>query len=164
MFKTEHGLSKTHISDVVKGVQLGAQPAVDAQELLVHDGRQRQAAERLHAGLVDGLGVLVLALQLEGEVVGQVTALVVATQQPERLGIVDLERPQVEHALDAEITAVDVVAQEKVPRLGRVTADLKQLHQVVVLAVDVATHGDGGVHLEQVGLGAQDLAALPDNP
>ncbi len=76
----------------------------------------------------------------------------------------DLERPEVEHALDAEITAVDVVAQEEVPRLGRVAANLEQLHQVVVLAVDVAAHGDGGVHLEQVGLGAQDLAAFPDDP
>lgn len=137
---------------------------MNAQELLVHDRRQRQATERLHAGLVDGLGVLVLALELEGEVIGQVAALVVAAQQPEGLGIVDLERPQVQDALDAEVAAVDVVAEEEVAGLGGVAADLKQLHQVVVLAVDVAADGDGGVHLEQVGLGAQDLGALADDP
>jgi hypothetical protein len=148
---------ETNIADVIKSVQLRAEPAVDAQELLVHDRRQRQATERLHAGLVDGLGVLVLALELESKVVGQMAALVVATQQPERLGVMDLERPQIEHALDAEVTAVDVVAEEEVPGLGRVSANLKQLHQVVVLAVYIAADGDWGVHLEQVGLGAQDL-------
>ena len=41
--------------------------------------------------------------------------------------------------LDRIVAAVDVVAQEEVARVGRVAADLKQLHQVVVLAMDVAT-------------------------
>lgn len=34
---------------------------MDAQELLVHNCRQRQVAETLHAGIVNSLGVLVLA-------------------------------------------------------------------------------------------------------
>jgi len=137
---------------------------MDAQELLVHNRRQRQATERLHAGLVDGLRVLVLALQLESEVVGQVATLMVAAQQPQRVGVVDLERPEVENAFDAEVAAVDVVAQEEIPRLGRVAADLEQLHQVVVLAVHVTAHCDGGIHLEQVGLLAQQFGTLADDP
>lgn len=63
-------------------MQFWAESTVDTQKLLVHDGCQRQAAEGLHAGLINGLRVLVLALKLEGEVVGQVAALVVAPQQP----------------------------------------------------------------------------------
>ena len=34
---------------------------MDAEELLVHDGGERQVAERIHAGIVDDLAVLVLA-------------------------------------------------------------------------------------------------------
>ena len=72
---------------------------MDAEELLVHDGGERQSAEALHARVVDALGVLVLALELEGEVVRQVAALVVAAQQEQRVRVPHLERPQVQHAL-----------------------------------------------------------------
>lgn len=61
-------------------MQFRAQTAMDTQELLVHDSSQGQTTEGFHAGLVYDLGVLVLALQLEGEVVGQVTTLVVSSQ------------------------------------------------------------------------------------
>jgi hypothetical protein len=88
-------LANTYALQVVQSVELGAQSTVYAQELLVHDSRQRQCAERVHACFVDGLGVLVLALELECEVVGQMSALVVSTEQPERVRVPDLEGPQV---------------------------------------------------------------------
>lgn len=52
---------------------------MDAKELLVHNGRQRQCAEGLHAGIVYLLGVFVLAFELEGEVIRQMSAFVVTT-------------------------------------------------------------------------------------
>lgn len=85
---------------------------MNAQELLVHNSGQREATEGLHTGFVDGLGVLVLALQLESEIIGQVATLVVPTQQPEGLGIVYLQRPQVEDAFDTEVTPVDVITKK----------------------------------------------------
>jgi hypothetical protein len=41
----------------------------------------------------------VLAFQLEGEVISQVTAFVVATKEPQGVGIPDLQRPQIQDAL-----------------------------------------------------------------
>jgi hypothetical protein len=155
---------KTYASQIVQSVQLGTQATMNAEELLVHDGGQWQAAERFHASLVDGLRVFVPALELEGEVVRQVATFVVSAEQPEGVGIVNLERPQVQHALYAEVPTVDVVSQKEVSSLGRVTAHFEELHQIVVLAVDVAAHGDGGVHLEEVGFSAQDLGALSEDP
>lgn len=105
-----------------------------------------------------------LALQLKGEVIGQVATLVIAAEKPQGVGVVDLEGPEVKDTLYAEVAAVHVIAEEEIPSLGGVAANLKQLHQVVVLAVDIAAHGDGRIHLEQVGLGAQDLRALLDDP
>ena len=42
-------------------MQLGRKAAVDAEELLVHDGRQREGTERVHTCFVDALSVLPLA-------------------------------------------------------------------------------------------------------
>ena len=66
---------------------------MDAQELFVHDRSQWQRAEGLHASLVHPLRILVFALELEGEVVRQVTALMVAAKQPQGVGIPHLQRP-----------------------------------------------------------------------
>ncbi len=52
---------QTYGTDVIKGVELGRETAVDTEKLLVHDGGQREGAERLHARIVDALRVLALA-------------------------------------------------------------------------------------------------------
>ena len=49
-----------------------------AEKLLVHDRGQRESTERVHARIVDLLRVLMLAFELEGEIVCQVATLVVA--------------------------------------------------------------------------------------
>lgn len=68
---------------------------MDTEELLVHDGGQRQRAERLDARLVDLLVVLVLAFELKREIIRKMSALVVATQQPQCVGVPDLQRPKI---------------------------------------------------------------------
>ena len=60
------------------------------EELLVHDGRERQGTERLGTCVIYPLRIFVLAFELEGEVVGQVAAFMVATQKPERVWVPDL--------------------------------------------------------------------------
>lgn len=157
-------MEATHFAQVVESMQLGTKTSMDAQKLLIHDSSKGEAAEGIHAGVVDGLGILVLALELEGEVIGQMATFVVPAQQPEGLGIVYLERPQVQDAFDAEIASVDVVAQEQIPGLGWVTAHLEQLHEIVVLAVHVAADGDGSIHLEEIRLLAQQVGARLDDP
>jgi hypothetical protein len=89
----------TYALQVIEGMELRAQTTVYAEELLVHDGSQRQCAERVHACFVNGLGVLVLALELEGEVISQMPALVVPAEEPERVRVPDLQRPQIQDAL-----------------------------------------------------------------
>lgn len=51
-----------------------------------------------------------LALELEREVVGQMPAFVVSAKQPERVGVPDLQRPQVENALWLSVCAYSPVA------------------------------------------------------
>jgi hypothetical protein len=89
--------------------------------------------------------------ELEGEVVGQVTALVITAKKEESVGVVDLETPEVEDTLreeqglaipfgaglrsetahfDGEVSAVDVISEEEVASVGGVPSNLEQLHQV----------------------------------
>jgi hypothetical protein len=86
-------IGSTYALKVIQGVELRAQTAMYTQELLVHDRGQRQSAEGVHAGFVDGLGILVLAFELECEVISQMSAFVVAAEQPERVRVPDLQRP-----------------------------------------------------------------------
>jgi hypothetical protein len=123
--------ANTYSLDIFKGMEFRAQATVNAEELLVHYGRQRQRTERLEACLINPLTIFVLALQLEGEVVRQMTAFVVTPQQPKRIRVPNLQCPEVENALwsqivrgsldvarkfethlNTEITPVDVVTQK----------------------------------------------------
>ncbi len=68
----------TYAFQIFQSVELRAQPAVYAQELLVHDSGKRKRAERIHAGFINSLGVFVFAFELEREIIGQMATLVVA--------------------------------------------------------------------------------------
>ena len=96
--------------------------------------------KRCQKKILREINLKILTLLLERKVLGEVTALVVAAEQEQRGGVADLEGPQVEDTLDAEVAAVHVVAQEQVLGSGRRAAHLEQFHQVVELAVDVAAY------------------------
>ncbi len=115
----------TYCFEVIKSMKLRAEATVNAEELLVHNSSQRQAAEGLDAGVVNSLGVCVPTFQLEGEVVCQVAAFVIAPEEPERVWVMDLERPQVEHAFDAEVASIYIVSKEEIASLRGVSADLE---------------------------------------
>ena len=99
--------------------------------------------------------------KLEGEVVGQVTTLVVAAKEKKGFGIPDFERPEVEHALqdasddrqqqprnlvvrrgvirhanttylNAEVAPVNIVSQEQIACRLRIASDLEKLHQIIL--------------------------------
>jgi hypothetical protein len=72
----------TYGLDVFEGMQLGTETTVDAEELFVHNCRQRQRTEGFQACFVEPFTIFVLALQLEGEVVGQMATFVITPQQP----------------------------------------------------------------------------------
>jgi len=95
----------TYALQILQSVELRAQPSVYTQELLVHDSSERERTKGVHAGFVDSLGVLVLAFELEREVVGQMATFVVTAQQPERVGVPDFQRPKVENTLQTSAWA-----------------------------------------------------------
>jgi hypothetical protein len=141
-----------------------------AQKLLVHDRSQWQGAEGIHTRVVYHLGVFVLAFEFESEIVREMATFVIASEQPKGVWVPDLERPQIQHALrvsakyqrpvrrpylNAEVSSVHVVSKKQVSCLRWVSSDLEQLHQVEVLAMNIAADCDGSIHFQQIWLGLQ---------
>ena len=56
------GGTYTYSLDIFEGMQFRAETTVDAEELFVHDRRQRQRTERFQTCLVDPFTIFVLAL------------------------------------------------------------------------------------------------------
>ncbi len=108
------------------------------EDLLVDDGGNGQTVEAVGKGLpqLDVVAALALVVEAVDAVDGR--ALVIAAQDEEVLGVLDLVGQQQADGLERLLAAVDVVAQEEVVGLGREAAILEQPQQVVVLAVDVA--------------------------
>ena len=122
-----------------------------------------------------------LALELEGKIVSQMSALVVSAHQPQSVRIPYLQSPEVENALylvsipcseigrnfrylDAEISSIHVISKEKVSRLSWIPANFEQLHQIEILSMYISANCDGRIHLQQIRLLLQDLGAIPDDP
>ena len=66
----------------------------------------------------------------------------VAAQDEEVLGVLDLVREQQADGLERLLAAVDVVAEEEVVGFGREAAVFEEAQEVVVLSVDVAADLD----------------------
>mmetsp|Transcript_57065 Transcript_57065/g.165560 ORF Transcript_57065/g.165560 Transcript_57065/m.165560 type:complete len:278 (-) Transcript_57065:84-917(-) len=138
------------------------QAAVNGEELLVDDGRERQRVEALHDRFVHGAVVLELALLAEIEERGHLPRLVVAPQHVNVSWPRDLERKEEDDHLHRERPSVDVVAKKEVLRVLGVRTELHDARDVEVLTVNVADDVDRVLQLQQVGLFLKHLLRLGD--
>lgn len=105
-------------------------------------------------GLPNRTVARILTLKLEGEVICQMPTFVIAPEEEEGIWVPDLEGPDIQNALqeqsqtistqghaaficyrrrshlDGKVPSVNVVSQEKVPRICWVATDFKELHEV----------------------------------
>ena len=63
-----------------------------------------------------------------------------AQRRTERLREEDLVDPKKQHAFDGEAASVDVIAEEEIGGVLRIAANLEELHEVVVLSVDITAN------------------------
>ena len=132
-------ISRAHdAADLLHRVQVGAQAAVHGEDLLVNDGGNGQAVEAVGEGLPQLDVVAALALVVEAVDTVDRGALVVAAQDEEVLGELDLVGEEQADGLEGLLAAVYVVAEEEVVGLGGEAAILEETEQVIVLPVDVA--------------------------
>jgi hypothetical protein len=75
-------------TDVVKSVDAGRQPAVEAEDLVIDQGRERKVIEEVREILPDiGVAVLAEALVVEAVYLGDLTGFVIAPENGDALGI-----------------------------------------------------------------------------
>jgi hypothetical protein len=113
---------------------------VHGEDLLVNDGGDGQAVEAVGEGLpqLDVVATLALIVEAVDAVDGR--ALVVAAQDEEVLGILDLVGEQQADGLERLLAAIYVVAEEEVVGLGREAAVLEEAEEVIILPVDIAAN------------------------
>jgi hypothetical protein len=98
-------------SNVIEGVDARRQTAVQAEDLVVNQGGEREVVEEVCEVLPDiGVAVLSEALVVEAVNLCDLAGLVVSAQDGNALWVADLERDEEGHGLDGEVTPIDVVA------------------------------------------------------
>jgi len=110
---------------------------VHSEDLLINDGGNGQAVEAVGKSLpkLDVVASLALVVETVNTVDGR--ALVVAAQNEEVLGVLDLVGQQKADGLERLLATVDVVTEEEVVGLGREATVFEKTEKVVVLAVNI---------------------------
>lgn len=62
--------------------------------------------------------------------------------------------------LNTEVAPINIITQEQISRILRISADFEKLHQVIVLTVDVSAYSDRSIHFQQIWFGPQNLRGL----
>lgn len=160
-----HFLNTVQSADVVQRVDTRRQATVQAEDLVVNKCCERQVVEKIGEEFPHvGVSVLAQTFVVEAVNLGDLSALVVATEDGDALRVADLECDQQSDGLDGEVATIDVVSHEEVVGVWVGSTDLEQLHQVVELAVDITTDGDGTFHGLHVGFVLEHLTRLFAQP
>jgi len=111
---------------------------VHGEDLLVDDSRDGQAVEAVRECLpqLDVVSPLALIVEAVNTVDGR--TLVVAAENEEVLGILDLVREEQADCLKTLLAAVHVIAEEEVVGFWWEPAVLEEAKEIVILPVDVA--------------------------
>mmetsp|Transcript_25081 Transcript_25081/g.45376 ORF Transcript_25081/g.45376 Transcript_25081/m.45376 type:complete len:216 (+) Transcript_25081:402-1049(+) len=126
---------------LIQSVDAGTKSAVDGKYLVLDDGREGEVVEDFGAVPPDVYAAeLAEALVVEAVDLGDLSALVVAADEGDAIGIAYLQSEEEEEGFDAVVAAVDEVSEEEVVFVGTFTSDFEEFDQVVELAVDVSAY------------------------
>jgi len=150
--------------DLLHGLEVGAEAAMAAEDLLVDYGRDGEAVEAVGERLpqLDVVATLALVVETVNSVDGG--TLMISPEEEEVLRILDLVGQEKADSLQALLASVHIVSEEEVICLGRKPSILEQSEKVCVLSVDVAADLEGRLQLEQDRLLKEDLARLEAQP
>jgi len=134
---------------------------METENGILDDGGERQHVEQIRVVFPHiRVPVLSEALVVKAVDLGDLSRLVVTTQDGDAILETDLEADQQGDRLHRIVASVDVVPHEQIVGVGRSASDFKQLHEIVELAVDVAANRHGTFHGLYVAFLGQDFPGL----
>jgi hypothetical protein len=148
-------------SDLVNGFDLRGKSSMDAENFSLHNGADAEIIENLGAVLPRvGISVLSNGLIVEAVHGGDLSGLVVSSEQGDVRWVLELQAQEELEGLHGVETSVDKVAHENVSRIWNLTALIEKFQEVVELAVDISANGHWRLHWLHVALLDQDLLHL----
>ena len=115
---------------------------MDAEDLAVHDCRDGQVVEDVRQEVPRvGVAVLPVDLLVESILEGDLAGLVVATEEGDVLGELQLQQDEVLDRLHRVVSPVHEVAHEDVVGSWWFSSDTKQFEEVVELTMDISHDG-----------------------
>ena len=149
-----HLLHSVELPHIVEGVDGGREASVEREDFAFDEGCERQIIKEVCEIFPDGgVAVFPQTLVVEAVDLGDLSGLVVASENGDSVSVANLHAHQKSHSFHGIVAAVDVVAHEEVVGVWRDAANFEEFHEVVELAVDVAADGDGaadGLHIRFV--------------
>ena len=154
-------LHPVELANLVQGVNAWRETAVEAEDLVFDDSCQGQVVKKLSELLPDvGVAILPQAFVIEPVDLGDLTRLVISSQDGDSVLIAHLERDKQSDRLDTVVAAIDIVAHKEVVRVGRLAANLKKFAQIMELAVNIAANSHRCAHLLHIRLVDEDFLGL----
>lgn len=124
-------------ADLLHRVEVGTKTTVHGKDLLVNNGGNGETVEAVGKCLPELDVVATLALVVETIDTVDGGTLVIATEDEEVLGVLDLVGEQQADGLQGLLASVDIITEEEVVGLGGESTVLKQPEQVIVLPVNI---------------------------
>lgn len=131
---------------------------METENRVLDESGQRQVIEEVGEVLPDvGSSVFTKALVIEAINLGDLSTLVVATEDSNSVLVANLQGDQKRNGLDRVVATIDVIAHEKIVGVRAVASNSEQLNEVMELTVDVSANSDGATNELNVGFLDQNL-------
>ena len=125
---------------------------MNTEDFVINNGSDSQVIKNLSKGSPHiERPILLDALIIEPIDLGDQPRLVVAPEEGDPVSVPDFEREEQEECFYAVPAPVDVVPEEYIVGVGRVSANFEEFEDVIKLAVDIAADGDGRPDSNSVG-------------
>ena len=139
-------------SDLIDGLDLGAEATVHAEDFVVDDGSKWKVVEDFSA-VLPGIGVTILPADLVVEAIdrGDLPGLVIAPEESDPVGVLDFEAEEELEGLNRMISSIHKISNEDVAGLidfatymRSIGTSPEEFEKVVELPVDIPANGDWG--------------------
>lgn len=148
-------------SNVVKSVNGRRESSMETEDLVLNQSCKWQVVKEVSEVLPNiGIAVLAKALIIESIDLGDLTRLMVTTEDGDSVFIADLEGDKKSHSLNTVVSTVNIVTHEKVVCVGAVSTNAEKLHQVMELTMNITTNSHRTAHRLYIALFNQNLASL----